>query len=47
MGTKHIGETLNLRMSTISTVKNRIFEKTGAQNLKDLIELAALYNLNY
>ncbi|MFN4893003.1 MAG: response regulator [Bacteroidota bacterium] len=47
MGTKHIGETLNLRMSTISTVKNRIFEKTGAQNLKDLIELAALYSLNY
>ena len=47
VGTKHIGETLNLRMSTISTVKNRIFEKTRAQNLKELIELAALYNLNY
>jgi hypothetical protein len=28
-------------------VKNRIFEKTRAQNLKELIELAALYNLNY
>lgn len=46
-GTKQIGETLNLRMSTVSTVKNRIFEKTQAKNLKELIELATLYNLNY
>lgn len=46
-GTKHIGETLNLRMSTVSTVKNRIFEKTQAKNLKELIELAAVYSLNY
>jgi two-component system invasion response regulator UvrY len=46
-GTKSIGETLNLRMSTISTVKNRIFEKTKANNLKDLLELATLYNLNF
>lgn len=46
-GTKTIGETLNLRMSTVSTVKNRIFEKTKASNLKELLELAALYNLNY
>lgn len=45
--TKSIGETLNLRMSTISTVKKRIFEKTKANNLKDLLELATLYNLNY
>ena len=47
MGTKNIGDTLNLRMSTVSTVKNRIFEKTQAKNIKELIELAALYNLNY
>ncbi|MEY5034825.1 MAG: hypothetical protein RL447_1203 [Bacteroidota bacterium] len=46
-GTKQIGETLNLRMSTVSTVKNRIFEKTQAKNLKELIELATVYNLNY
>lgn len=46
-GTKIIGETLNLRMSTISTVKNRIFEKTKAKNLKDLLELATLYNINF
>ncbi len=46
-GTKKIGETLNLKMSTISTIKNRIFEKTNAGNIKELLELATLYNLNY
>lgn len=46
-GTKAIAETLNLRMNTISTIKNRIFEKTKAGNLKELIELATLYNVNY
>jgi len=34
-------------MSTVSTVKTRIFEKTKAKNLKDLLELASLYNLNF
>jgi DNA-binding NarL/FixJ family response regulator len=47
MGTKEIGETLNLKMSTISTIKNRIFEKTSAGNIKELMELASLYNVNY
>lgn len=47
IGTKEIGETLNLKMSTISTIKNRIFEKTSAGNIKELIELATLYNVNY
>jgi two-component system, NarL family, invasion response regulator UvrY len=46
-GTKEIGETLNLKMNTVSTLKNRIFEKTNAGNLKELIELAMLYNVNY
>lgn len=46
-GTKSIGETLNLQMSTVSTIKNRIFEKTKASNLKELLELAVLYNINY
>jgi two-component system invasion response regulator UvrY len=45
--TKEIGDTLNLKMSTISTIKHRIFEKTGAGNFKELLELASLYNLNY
>lgn len=47
IGTKEISETLNLKMNTISTVKNRIFEKTNAGNIKELIELATLYNVNY
>lgn len=47
IGTKEISETLNLRMNTISTVKNRIFEKTNAGNIKELMELATLYNVNY
>ena len=47
IGTKEIAETLNLRMSTISTMKTRIFEKTNAGNVKELMELASLYNVNY
>ncbi|HEY8968560.1 MAG TPA: response regulator transcription factor, partial [Puia sp.] len=47
LGTKDIAETLNVRMNTVSTVKNRIFEKTHTANLKELIELATLYNVNY
>lgn len=47
LGTKEIGETLNLKMNTISTIKTRIFQKTEANNLKELIELATLYNVNY
>jgi two-component system, NarL family, invasion response regulator UvrY len=47
IGTKDISETLNLKMSTISTMKNRIYEKTNAGNIKELIELASLYNVNY
>jgi two-component system, NarL family, invasion response regulator UvrY len=47
IGTKEISETLNLKMSTISTMKNRIYEKTSAGNIKELIELASLYNVNY
>ncbi len=46
-GTKEIAETLNLKMNTVSTMKNRIYEKTNAGNIKELIELATLYNVNY
>jgi DNA-binding NarL/FixJ family response regulator len=47
LGTKEIADTLNVKMNTVSTVKNRIFEKTLTANLKELIELATLYNVNY
>lgn len=47
LGTKEIAETLNLKMNTVSTIKARIYEKTNAGNIKELIELATLYNVNY
>ena len=47
LGTKGIAETLNLKMNTVSTIKNRIYEKTNAGNIKELMELATLYNVNY
>lgn len=47
IGTKEIAETLNLRMNTVSTIKTRIYEKTSAGNIKELMDLATLYNLNY
>lgn len=47
LGTKEIADTLNVKMNTVSTVKNRIFDKTITSNLKELIELATLYNVNY
>ena len=47
VGTKEIADTLNLKMNTVSTIKNRIYEKTTAGNIKELMELATLYNLNY
>jgi two-component system invasion response regulator UvrY len=47
IGTKEISETLNLKMNTISTIKTRIYEKTNAGNIKELMELATLYSVNY
>jgi DNA-binding NarL/FixJ family response regulator len=46
IGTKDVSEHLNLRMNTISTLKNRILAKTNSPNLKHLMELAAMYNIN-
>lgn len=47
IGTKEIAENLNLKMNTVSTIKTRIYEKTNADNIKELMELATLYNVNY
>lgn len=47
IGTKDIADTLNLKMNTISTIKTRIYEKTNSDNIKELMELASLYNVNY
>ncbi|MFZ4058103.1 MAG: response regulator transcription factor [Ferruginibacter sp.] len=46
-GTKEIAISLDLKMNTVSTIKSRIFEKTHVQNLKELIEMATLYNVNF
>jgi DNA-binding NarL/FixJ family response regulator len=46
LGTKDVSEQLNLRMNTISTLKNRILAKTNSPNMKHLMELAAMYNIN-
>jgi two-component system, NarL family, invasion response regulator UvrY len=47
IGTKEIAELLNLKMNTVSTIKTRIYDKTNAGNIKELMELATLYNVNY
>jgi DNA-binding NarL/FixJ family response regulator len=44
--TNEIAQALNLKGNTISTVKNRIYEKTMAANLIELKVLAGLYKLN-
>jgi two-component system, NarL family, invasion response regulator UvrY len=46
IGTKEVSEQLNLKMNTISTLKNRILAKTNSLNMKHLMELAAIYNVN-
>ena len=46
-GTKEIADMLNLKMNTVSTIKNRIYDKTSAANIKELMELATLYSVNY
>lgn len=38
-----IANTLNLQKSTVSTYKNRIFEKLGIDNIPDLIKKINLY----
>ena len=45
-GTKIISDKLCLQMSTISTLKFRIFEKTNTGNIKELIDSAMLYNIS-
>jgi len=40
-----ISATLNVHKNTVSTLKSRIFEKTGAVNFKELLDMAAIYQL--
>jgi DNA-binding NarL/FixJ family response regulator len=42
-GNLEISNSLNIQMSTVSTYKNRIFEKLKINNLVELIEVYQLY----
>jgi len=42
-GNMEIAETLNIKKSTVSTFKNRIFEKLEINNIAELIEFFNLY----
>ena len=44
--TTQIADTLNLSVSTVSTLKSRIFERTRTRNVIELIELATIHNLS-
>jgi two-component system, NarL family, invasion response regulator UvrY len=46
-GTKEISDTLNITMSSVSTLKKRIFQKTNTANFKALIDLSTMYKINY
>lgn len=46
MKSKPIGEKLNLKINTISTIKKRIFEKTLTSNVTELIHLAELFDID-
>lgn len=45
IGTKEISDNLNLKHNTVSTFKNRIYEKTQTANINELLELARLYKV--
>ncbi|HUB61460.1 MAG TPA: response regulator transcription factor [Puia sp.] len=43
--TSEVANRLNLKSSSVSTIKGRILEKLGVDNLRDFFELARLYNV--
>jgi len=45
IGTHEIGARLSIKGNTASTIKTRILEKTNCKNVKELAELATLYNI--
>ena len=46
MGSNEIGDFLNIKQNTVSTLKSRIFEKTATTNLKELLDLATMYHVS-
>ena len=45
LGSAEIGKILNLKLNTVSTLKGRMLEKTNTRNIKELCELAVIYNV--
>ena len=45
--TKETSEALNVTMSTISTLKQKILEKLNVKNVKELTDLASIYQINF
>jgi DNA-binding NarL/FixJ family response regulator len=43
--TSQIAGTLNLSVSTVSTLKSRIFERTQTKNVVELMELASVHKV--
>jgi DNA-binding NarL/FixJ family response regulator len=46
MRNSEICKILNIHFSTVSTFKNRILQKTQTHNLRELTELAMIYNIS-
>jgi two-component system invasion response regulator UvrY len=44
--TTQIADMLNISVSTVSTLKSRIFERTQTKNVIELMELANIHNVN-
>jgi two-component system, NarL family, invasion response regulator UvrY len=45
MGSSEIGNILNIKYNTVSTVRGNIFEKSHTGNITELFELASRYNV--
>src|SRR5690606_19835280 len=45
--TKEIAARLNIHCNTVSTMKNRIYEKTGASGISELVQMAVLHKQQY
>jgi len=46
MGSNEIGNILNIKYNTVSTVRSSIYEKSRAGNISELFELASRHNVN-
>jgi DNA-binding NarL/FixJ family response regulator len=45
MGSNQIGDILNIRYNTVSTVRTHIYVKSQTNNIRELFELATRYNV--